>query len=126
MGTKKNVERMKRRMGTILRRNAKLETKRHVNFIKRNVERMMVRRIVKLLPRNARLETISHVNSTKKNAKECKAGDKKACDLYKKKCGKVDTSAVDKYCDALAKKCKAGNKKACDVYEKKCKKMSLL
>merc|ERR1712136_646856 len=70
MGTKKNVERMKRRMGTILRRNAKLETKRHVNFIKRNVERRMVRRIVKLLPRNARLETISHVNSTKKNAKE--------------------------------------------------------
>merc|ERR1712126_706037 len=59
-------------------------------------------------------------------AKKCKAGDKKSCDLYKKKCGKVDTSAVDKYCDALAKKCKDGNKKACDLYEKMQENVSVL
>merc|ERR1712141_827395 len=55
-------------------------------------------------------------------AKKCKAGDKKACALYKKKCGKsmmaVDESKMT--CDDLAKKCKSGDKKACEIYKEKC------
>merc|ERR1712165_424451 len=49
-------------------------------------------------------------------AKKCKAGDKKACEIYKEKCGKDDKMT----CDDIAKKCRAGDKKACAIYEKKC------
>jgi len=47
-------------------------------------------------------------------AKKCKAGNKEACELYEKKCGKDDP------CDDLAKKCKSGDEKACTLYKKKC------
>ena len=50
-------------------------------------------------------------------AKKCKAGDKKACEIYEEKCGKEDP------CDDLAKKCKAGDEKACTLYKKKCGKV---
>ena len=83
-------------------------------------------------------------------AKKCKAGDKKACELYKKKCGKViflklwrsifrshynsiylcNYSMIisflklqddgKKYCEAAAKKCKAGDDKSCELYKAKC------
>merc|ERR1712141_897006 len=49
-------------------------------------------------------------------AKQCKAGNKEACELYEKKCGKD----LQMTCDDLAKKCKAGDKKACALYKKKC------
>merc|ERR1712018_305556 len=49
-------------------------------------------------------------------AKKCKAGNKDACELYEKKCGKD----LQMTCDDLAKKCKAGDKKACALYKKKC------
>merc|ERR1712227_126449 len=49
-------------------------------------------------------------------AKKCKAGDKKACQIYKEKCGKDEKMT----CDDLAEKCKAGDKKACEIYEEKC------
>ena len=60
-------------------------------------------------------------------AKKCKAGDKKACELYKKKCGKkvVAEDESKMTCDDLAKKCKAGDKKACELYKEKCGKVNI-